>query len=193
MTKRESISPKKKENVFLGNKFLEYKNLSINRNKFAPISINNSINLTYQEKPISYNNFFPKNNFKQVGSIFRYKLQNNQFLNSYNEKLMPVFLTERKERKKSINKNEISAVPKTKKITKINLKSNPENAKIFMKKNLKNKYETIGNVGEKRINQNELAFQHKFIPSKFNTPNKKKKIRISISTNQLNKKLFTKK
>jgi DNA topoisomerase IB len=70
----------------------------MNRNKFASISTNNSINLTYQEKPKIFNNYYAIKNSKQLGSTFRYKRKYKKYLNSHHEKLMPVLLTERKER-----------------------------------------------------------------------------------------------
>jgi len=193
---RESISPKKKESSIFRNKILEYKNLAMNRNKFPSISTNNSIHLTYQEMPKYFNNNYEINSLKQKGTTFlnkQKKIKNNNILDSYNEKLMPVLYTERKETKKSINKNEISALPKTKKTTKKTIKFFPEEIKsILMENNSRNKNEDFGNDDEKGKIQNKLAFQHKSNLSNFYKPNKKQKSRINISTNKLNEKLFQK-
>ena len=118
LQKRKSISHKKKENVIY-NQFLEYKHLSMNRNKFGSISTNNSINLTYQKKPKVLNNYYAINNLKESGSLFRYKRKYKKVLNSNHENLMPVLLTERKERTKYLNKNEKNALNKSKKRTNI--------------------------------------------------------------------------
>ena len=104
---------------------------------------------------------------------------------SYKEKLMPVLLTEKHERKKSISKIGISALSKTKKIRKT-IKDNPELARNNTKNNSRNKNENIGNVDKKRINQNESVFQHIFSLFNFYNPYKKQKSPIS-------EKLFPKK
>ena len=187
LQKRESMSAKKKENFILGNKFLEYKNLSMNRNKFASISTNNSINLTYQEKPKIYNNYYAINNLKQEGKILGYKQKIKKF--SDYEKLMTPLMTKRKERTKSKNKNGKIALTKSKKITKKTATINPELISNITKNNSRNKHENFGNIDKKGKNQNYLAFQHKYNLS----TNKKQKSLISISTNELNEKLFPKK
>ena len=192
LQKRESISPYKKENSNFGNKILEYQNLAMGRNKFPSISTNNSINLTYQEKPKVFNNYYAINSFEQKRNIFQNTQKNNNFFNSYNEKLMPFLLTGRKERKKSINKNRISALSKTIKTTNQTKKFNPEIKCIIKENNSRNKHETFGNDDGKGKNQNKLAFKHKSNLSNFYYPYKKQKSRISISTNKFNEKLFPK-
>ena len=185
LQKRESISPKK-ENLISNNKYLEYKKLSTNRNQLGSISTKNSINLTYQEKPkifSYYNNTIYK--LTQRRSIFGYK-QNNKnknFLNSFNEKLMPtVLLTEKKERTKSLSKNELGVLSKTKKSTKTYKKFQSEVINYIKKNNSKNINGTFNNDNKKGIIENKLVF-HNF---NLYNPNKKSKIHKSISTIKLN-------
>ena len=177
LSKKESISPKTKENLISNNKYLEYKKLSTNRNQFGSISRKNSINLTYQEKPkilSYYNNTI--NYFEQKRNIFGYKQKNKNCLNSSNEKLMPIISKKRKERTKALRKNKLNVLSKTKKLTKTIRKFQPETINYIKKNNSRNISETSGNANKKEINLYNLYNR-----------NIKSKIHKSMSTNKLNK------
>ena len=108
-------------------------------------------------------------------------------MNSYNEKLMPFPLTEINKGIKSINKTEISALPKKIKKTRIIKKFDPEIKSITTENNSRNGHETFGNDDEKGKNQNKLAFQPNFY-----CPHKKQKSSKSRTTNKFNEKLLPK-
>ena len=128
-SKKSSKTPEKIINDNSRNRFLEYKNLSKKRNEFGSISTSNIFNLTYQENHKCDKNYNTINNFNKKKNIEVNKQKNN-------EKLNPVFLTERKERTKSQNKNRLNVTPKFQKANKKIRKIEPE---IINKKNTNKK------------------------------------------------------
>ena len=190
LQKKKSISPKKEENSISRNKILEYKILS-NRNKFPSISTKMPFNLTYQENLKIPNNNHTIGSYKEIGSAFQNQKKISKFKNFHKEVPMRVLLNEKKERKKNINKNEISALPKTKNSTQ-KIEFNQEIKNIKMKNKSMNKHVNFDNVDEKGKIQNKIPFHTKSNLSNFYLPNKKQKRQLSISANQYNEKYLKK-